>query len=554
MPHPQILIHEMSYNLPTGLTSKLFCELNLTFAKQKISLVGKNGVGKSTLIQLLVGELHPSAGAIQIEGRLAYVQQNPEFSSDLIVAKLLGFEEKLNALSRIEQGSSDPNDFSILNDDWMIKEKLQEQLTMFGLETISPYVKVKCLSGGELTRLLLTKAFSSNADFLLLDEPTNHLDIHARQQLYHAILHWQGGIIVASHDRTLLNLMDEIVEISSLGVATFGGNYDAYKVQKECLIHAKQQQLLTAQRLLQKTKRSIQSTKEKHEQRQAHGRTLRKRRDQPKVLLDAMENRSTASQNALSIRHNRMIDSAHEKIRLAKEQVEVVDRITVSLPKTHIPKGKVILEIKDLIFSYAETRKPLINHFNLTLQGPERIALCGGNGSGKTTLIKLLLASINTQHTLGSKLDDSRLQPDHGNIYLGTARINYLDQNAEQLNSEISILENFLQLNNDAKENDAYQALAQFLFKNVSALKLVKHLSGGEKLRALLACILLSSQPPQLLILDEPTNHLDINSTMSIVSALENYQGAMIVISHDMNFLDSIGIERIIYAPFTSTD
>lgn len=537
MTHPQILIHEMSFNLPTGYA--IFNNFNLALSKQKIGLVGKNGIGKSTLIKLIAGELLPSSGSILMEGKIAVVPQNPRFSSDLTVAEILGCEDKLNALYRIEQGSVEPNDFSILNDDWMIKERLEKQLTLFGLEVVSPYAKLKRLSGGELTRLLLTKAFSSNADFLLLDEPTNHLDIHARQQLYQAIQKWQGGLIVASHDRTLLNLMDEIVEISSLGVSSFGGNYDAYKEQKKCLINARQNQFLEAKNFLEKTKRSIQLTKEKHEQRQAQGRVLRKRGDQPKMLLDAMENRSTSSQNSLLIRHNRMNDSAHEKLRIAKEQLEIVDRINVSLPKTNVPNGKVILEIENLTFSYNEINEPLINSFNLAIRGPERIAVCGVNGSGKTTLIKLIL---------------NQLQPCHGKIYVGTELINYLDQNANQLNPEITILENFLQLNSDAKENDAYQALAQFLFKNVSALNLVKHLSGGEKLRALLACTLMSNHPPQLLILDEPTNHLDINSTISIESALENYQGAMIVISHDQTFLESIGIERIIYAPFKSTN
>ncbi|MBX3710137.1 MAG: ABC-F family ATP-binding cassette domain-containing protein [Gammaproteobacteria bacterium] len=201
--------------------------------------------------------------------------------------------------------------------------------------------------------------------------------------------------------------------------------------------------------------------------------------------------------------------------------------------------GKVILEIEHLIFSYPESNDLFIKNFSLTIKEPERIALCGTNGSGKTTLIKLIL---------------NELQPSYGEIFLGTERISYLDQNTMQLNPEVSILDNFLRLNSDTKENEAYQALAQFLFKNTSALKLVKHLSGGEKLRALLACTLKSSNPPQLLILDEPTNHLDLNSMKSIESALKNYQGAMIVISHDQSFLESIGIERIIYAPFKSAD
>ena len=262
-----------------------------------------------------------------------------------------------------------------------------------------------------------------------------------------------------------------------------------------------------------------------------------------------MSNRSTSSQGSLLIRSNRMLDAAHEKLRSAKEQLDIQDEIHVSLPQTYVPNGKVILEIEHLSFCYHQTTQPLISDFSLTIQGAERIALCGGNGSGKTTLINLILSMDPT-----FQRDASRLKPSHGNIYLGTEHINYLDQNASQLNPELSILANFLQLNVDATENEAYQVLAQFLFKNVSALKLVKHLSGGEKLRALLACILKSSQPPQLLILDEPTNHLDLNSIKNIQSALKNYQGAMIVISHDQTFLESIAIERIIYAPFKSSE
>jgi ATPase subunit of ABC transporter with duplicated ATPase domains len=481
MTHPQILIHEMSFNLPTGHT--IFNKLRLALAKQKIGLVGKNGIGKSTLIKLIAGELHPLSGSIHIEGTLDQVPQNPSISSELTVAGILGYEEKLNALHRIKQGSSDPNDFSILNDDWAIKDRLRKALKLFGLDMISQDMKLNMLSGGELTRLLLTKAFSSNADFLLLDEPTNHLDMYAREQLYHAIQKWEGGFIVASHDRTLLNLMDDIVEISSLGVSSFSGNYDAYKAQKECLTDTRQNQFFEAKKSLEKTKNSIQLTKEKHEQRQAQGRVLRKRGDQPKMLLDAMENRSTASQGSLLIRHNRMLDSAHEKLQIAKKQLELIDEIHVELPSTHVPNVKVILELEDLIFSYYEAREPLINNFNLMINGPERIALSGDNGSGKTTLIKLIL---------------NQLHPAHGKIYLGTERVSYLDQNANQLNPDLSILENFMKLNGDAKENDAYQVLASFLFKNVTALKLVKHLSGGEKLRALLACTLMSNHPPQL--------------------------------------------------------
>lgn len=385
MSQPQILIHEMSFNLPTG--KALFNKLNLVFSPYKTGLLGNNGIGKSTLMKLVIGELCPHSGYIQLDGTIAYLPQDPPISSKVTVAGFLGCEEKINALDRIFQGSVNECDFNILNEDWEIKDRIQKQLTEFGLNTISLNRPLTGLSGGEVTRLMLSKVFFSDADFLLLDEPTNHLDATARQQLYHAIKQWPRGILVISHDRTLLNLMEDIVEFTTLGAYRFGGNYDAYQQEKNLLTEAKQKQLLDAKKLLNKTKRSIQLTKEKHEQRQAQGRALRRSGSQAKIILDA-------------------------------------------------------------------------------------------------------------------------------------------------------------------KENDAYRSLAQFLFRNTTALKLAKDLSGGEKLRALLACVLMAKHPPQLLILDEPTNHLDIHSIQSIESALKHYQGAMIVISHDATFLKNIGIEKIIYAPF----
>jgi ATPase subunit of ABC transporter with duplicated ATPase domains len=148
-------------------------------------------------------------------------------------------------------------------------------------------------------------------------------------------------------------------------------------------MHAKQNQLCDAKSFLEKTKQSIQLTREKHEQRQAKGRDLRKRGDQPKMLLDAMENHSTASQGSLLIRSNRMLDAAHEKLRFVKEQLDIQDEIHVSLPKTYVPNGKLILEIENLSFCYPESREPLINDFSLTMQGAERIAIFGVMAAGK---------------------------------------------------------------------------------------------------------------------------------------------------------------------------
>lgn len=523
----------MRFNLPTGIA--LFNELTLTFSKRKTGLVGRNGVGKSTLIKLILGELCSNSGSIQIGAKLAYVPQSLLVSPTMSVAGLLGYEEKINALHRIAQGSIDESDFAILNEDWNVEERIRQQLIIFGLHAIPSHRQLHTLSGGEITRLLLAKAFLSDADFLLLDEPTNHLDSTARQQLYNAIQQWDGGLIVASHDRALLNLMEEIVELTTLGASCYGGNYDAYVEQKAMEKSAKEQQMQDAKKWMKKTKNTVQSSREKHEQKQSYGRELRRRGSIDKMAANSKKGRSERTLRQLLIKEERLITQAEIQLKSAKEKIEINEEIHVELPETVVPNGKVILDIEHLNFSYSNTSDLIIQNFDLKVQGPERIALVGDNGSGKTTLIKLILHA---------------LQPQDGKIYIGTSHVSYLDQNASLLNADFSILENFLLLNPDAKENDAYKCLAQFLFRNTSTHQFIKNLSGGEKLRALLACVLMSKQPPQLLILDEPTNHLDLHSVGSIESALKNYQGAMIVISHDQRFLENIDVTRYINAPF----
>lgn len=529
MTQPQILINQMSFKLPDG--TNIFKDLTMAFTRQKSGLVGRNGVGKSTLIKLILGELSPHAGSILVEGEIAYVPQDFTDSLQQSVVGLLGYEEKMHALQRIMQGSTDEQDYINLNDDWSVTDRVQQQLAAFGLEHIALDRQLNNLSGGEITRLLLVKAFLSDADFLLLDEPTNHLDLSAREQLYEAIQQWKGGLIVISHDRTLLNYMEQIVELTTLGANCYGGNYDDYEAQKNIEKSAKEKQLHDAKKSMQKTKSTIQLTREKHEKKQSYGRELRRSGSIDKMAADSKLGRSERTQSKMLIKNERMMHQAETELQTAKEQVEQVDIISVDLPATQVPNGKVILDIEALCFAYPESPTRIIEHVDLKIVGPERIALAGDNGSGKTTLIKLILRE---------------LTPASGGIYLGTEHVSYLDQNASLLKPELSVLENFLRLNPDANENDAYRSLAQFLFKNVSARKLVKKLSGGEKLRALLACVLMSTTPPQLLILDEPTNHLDLHSIASIESALKQYQGAMIVISHDQRFLEKIGVCRII--------
>ncbi len=529
MTQSQILIHQMSFQLNNG--TALFNQLSIAFTGHKIGLVGRNGVGKSTLIKLIVGELKPHAGSIQVDGTIAYVPQNDSDPQHQSVAGLLGYEDKIRALHNIIEGSTEERDYALLNDDWAIEDRMQQMLSAFGLDYLPLQQSVNNLSGGEKTRLLLAKAFLSDADFLLLDEPTNHLDLSARAQLTQAIQQWKRGLIVISHDRALLNAMEEMVELSSLGAASYGGNYDDYAKQKAIEKSAREQQLIAAKKQSQKTQAAIQQTREKHERKQSYGRELKRSGSIDKLSANSKKGRSERTQSKMLIKEERLLSQAEMQLQTARERIENEELISVELPATRVPNGKVIMEIDNLHFAYPSTGSKIIDNFHLKVVGPERVALTGNNGSGKTTLVKLILKA---------------LMPCSGVINLGTTQVSYLDQHASLLKPNLSILENFLQLNPNANENDAYRSLAEFLFRNEAARKLVSELSGGEKLRALLACVLMSIVPPQLLILDEPTNHLDIHGLKSIESALKQYQGAMLVISHDQRFLENIGANRVI--------
>jgi ATPase subunit of ABC transporter with duplicated ATPase domains len=535
MSNAQIIINNLNYSLPNS--KNLFKDLSLTFSAQKIGLIGKNGIGKSTLLKLIANELSPDSGNINIIGKIAYCPQNYASYTEQTIAEILAIKAKLEALNRIAQGSTDIFDFETLNDDWNVKEHTNEQLLKFGLN-LELARKVNSLSGGEITRLMLAKQFILKPDFIILDEPTNNLDSKSKNLLYQVVKDWTSGLLIVSHDRQLLNLMNKIVELSSLGIKVYGGNYIDYLEQKNLEQQASLRQLEDAKKQIKQVAERIQKDHELHEQRQAAGHRLRKKGDQPKILLNVMRDRSTKNQNKMLIKEERLIADAQKKLIAAKEKIELNNEIKINLPRTYVPNGKIVLQIADLTFYY-DKQKPLINNFSLTIQGAEKLAIVGENGSGKTTLIKLIMG---------------KLKPKNGTIFLGINKVSYLDQQATLLNQNISILDNFKNFNPDTSDTDAHLYLAQFLFRNIAALSIVKDLSGGEKLRALLACVLMAKNPPQLLILDEPTNHLDLESIVSIESALKHYQGAIIIISHDEKFIENISITKTVTAPFTKSN
>tara|TARA_R110002072_G_scaffold262601_1_gene421393 strand:+ start:2667 stop:4286 length:1620 start_codon:yes stop_codon:yes gene_type:complete len=519
-----ISLHNISFYLPT-LDKYIFKNLNLNFNAKKIGIVGENGLGKSTLLKIILKDLDVESGSVNIDGSISYCFQNYNLLTNKEISEVLGVKDKLDALDRINQGSTEPKDFDILNDDWLIKNKVTDILKDLNLSDIDISRKFDSLSGGECTILMLAKAFLSDSDFIIFDEPTNNLDLNSRKNLYKKVKDYKKGLIIVSHDRELLNLMDEIIEINPLGISIFGGNYSFYLQEKAIIENSNLKNLDIAKKDLKKIKKEAQVTKEKQEKKSSQGKNLRKNGGQSKLILNAMQEKSEQTLNTLSLKEKRILTDAQNKLQKAQENIFSGKNFNFDMSCTKIPENKKVLEIQDLSFSYKD--KNILNKFNYLITGPQRIAIYGNNGSGKTTFLKLLV---------------KELRPDSGTIMFGTEKINYFDQNINILNDNLSILDNYLNINQDIKEEDARTNLARFLFRNKLSLKLVKNLSGGEKLRAALALVLTSNKVPELLILDEPTNHLDINSVSFLEKVLNDYKGALLVVSHDESFLKNIGV------------
>jgi ATPase subunit of ABC transporter with duplicated ATPase domains len=518
-----VTLDRLSAATPDG--KPLFENLTLAFGAERTGLVGRNGVGKSTLVRLILGELQPSGGAVTVRGRLGVLRQALVPPTGASVADLMGVAGPLARLRRIEAGQGREDDLA--EADWTLEARLSAALADVGLAGLELARPAASLSGGEVTRASLAGLLAADPDLMILDEPTNNLDADARELVAEVLGRWAGGAIAVSHDRTLLRRMDRIVELSSLGAEVYGGAYDLYAARKAEAEAAAARGLADAQKAAVRVAREVQVAAERKARRDAAGKRARARGDAPKILLDARAERAEASGGRGQRLAERLKTDAAEAVAAADARVERVRRLAFELPPSGLAAGKTALALEDVGFGWPGGR-PLLRGLSLRVTGPERVAVSGPNGAGKTTLIRLAAGE---------------LRPTAGNIVRGVAAA-FLDQQTALLGDDASLVAAFRRLNPAASENAARAALARFLFRNAAADKPVAALSGGERLRAALACVLMGERPPQLLILDEPSNHLDLESIEAVEAALRGYDGALLVVSHDRAFLEAIGIER----------
>src|SRR5260370_18428631 len=501
----------------------LFDGLPLALGRERTGVVGRNGCGKSTLLRAIAGEVEPASGSVRRAGSIGVLAQLADDS--LTVAQALGVANELARRRRLESGEGSPDDAA--EADWTLQARLDAALVETGLPDLARDRAIASLSGGERTRVALARLLIEAPDVLLLDEPTNNLDADGREAVAQLLERWQGGVIVASHDRALLERVDSIVELTSLGVTICGGAWSAFAEQRDAIRAHAEADLGRASDALRQTERAVQKAKEKKARRDKAGRAWRATGSQDKMLMDAEKQRaetSAARENRLA---DRLIGDRAQAIEEARARVEILTPLAIDLPNTALPGGRELVTFRDVAMAFAG--RALFGPLSFEVRGPERIAIRGANGTGKSTLLRPIAGE---------------LKPSAGTIHRPTDRVAVLDQHVGLLDPPSSILDNLRRLNPDLSGNDAHAALARFAFRNKAALQISGTLSGGERLRAGLACVFARPQPPFLLLLDEPTNHLDLASIEELENALREFDGALIAVSHDQTFLQSIGIQR----------
>ncbi|WP_372343911.1 ABC-F family ATP-binding cassette domain-containing protein [Streptomyces sp. KL116D] len=516
-----IAVTALDFTWPDG--TAVFEGLQVAFGPGRTGLIGLNGSGKSTLLKLIAGELRPADGTVRVSGEIGCLPQNVTLDTALRVDEVLGIAATRTALHAIEAGDVGEENFAAVGDDWDVEERAIATLGELGLAHVDLDRTIGEVSGGESVLLRLAALLLRRPDVLLLDEPTNNLDLHARQRLYAAVEGWSGVMVVVSHDRELLERVDQIADLRGGEVTWYGGTYSAYEKALAAEQEAAERMVRVAESDVKKQKRELTEAQVTLARRRRYGQKMWDSKREPKIVMGARKRAAQVSAGKHRILHEEKLAEAKERLDVAVEAVRDDDEIRVDLPYTAVPPGRSVLSLHDVTTAYGAR---VAGEFEL--RGPERIALLGRNGSGKTTLLRTIAGEL---APAGGELETH-------------VPLRFLPQRLDVLDDGLSVAENVARFAPQATNNRVRARLARFLFKGARADQPAGTLSGGERFRATLAALMLAEPAPQLLMLDEPTNNLDMASVAQLTSALEAYEGALVVASHDLPFLESIGITR----------
>lgn len=485
------------------LFDNLSLEINPT---DKVALIGRNGVGKTTLIKMILNEIAPDSGEIFIFGqaKIGYLSQDILTSMDHtmyeecleVFREVIAIEKQLQAIT--EQLKTDHSEamlkrYTNVENEYQIKGGYEYHttvdmlLTRFGFTREDYDREIRTFSGGEKTRIAFAKLLMTKPDLLLLDEPTNHMDIDIIEWLEGYLKQYAGAVLVVTHDKYFISkVTNKIYEIDQQKMEVYYGTYDEYEEEKV----RRYEQLM---RLYERQKKEI-----------AH--------------LQSFVDRFRYNAKRASIAQDRV-----KKINRIKK----IDKPT--LTKSHVkigfktkrPTEVHILEVEDLSIGYDF---PLLEHITFKMRGYEKVGIIGGNGTGKTTLIRTLMGQIKA------------LKGQYH--FYRDMKIGYFDQNQNVLDDRLTVMETIHNRYPNKTLYDVRSDIAKVLFTGEDAYKQVAILSGGEKVR--LSILLLMLEEPELLILDEPTNHLDLDTKSIVEDVFEAYEGPIIFISHDRYFINKV--------------
>jgi ATPase subunit of ABC transporter with duplicated ATPase domains len=517
-------LNQLSLVLPAG--RRLFSNLNYSFSAQRTGLVGNNGVGKSLLGAMMAGEVLPTSGAILHTTSIHYMRQVVDPVQQTTVAALAGVEPILRSLKRISNGSIDELDYQIVGHHWDCEQELAFQLEQIGLGHLNSSTPTAQLSGGERQRVMLLGAFNSNHDYLILDEPSNHLDRRQKQELAYRIKASKKGLLLISHDRELLELVDEIIELRADGITSYGGGYSDFAQIKLTQQQALQADLHTERTQAKREHKAMIVQLERQQRRSTQGGRKARECNQAKIVLGAQQERSQhTTGKMLEQQQERRADSL-ERIASVQSRCAPVIQHLLLPPESTVATGTQVLQLVDLVLPFGSCA-PL----NAIFSGPCRIAVHGDNGSGKSTLLKVIAGEIKSKSGQA----------------LSQLNIAWLDQHAGAEYPDQTPVQCLQSSNPNMSETEARTRLAQIGIDAQRVQIITGHLSGGEKLKIALLATLCSDPAPQLLLLDEPSNHLDLASITALETMLNQFQGALLVISHDQQFIDALNLTQEIH-------
>ncbi|HWJ26011.1 MAG TPA: ATP-binding cassette domain-containing protein, partial [Flavisolibacter sp.] len=443
-----LILQNLIYQHPNK--DVLFDNLHLNISRHdKIALIGNNGAGKSTLLKIIAGELQPASGLIKLDAKPYYIPQIFGQFNDLTIAQALHIENKLKALRDILDGQVTEENLSVLDDDWTIEERCQEALKYWQLQDLDLSQKMSDLSGGQKTKVFLAGIMIHQPEFVLLDEPSNHLDTSGRQLLYDFIQSSSCTLMVVSHDRQLLNLLDAVYELSKRGITVYGGNYDFYLEQKRIEGNALSEDVRNKEKALRKAKEVEREAAERQQKLNARGRKKQEKAGIPTIMMNTLRNNAERSTSRLKEIHAEKIGAISQELNDLRKELPEVDKMKFGFDHSTLHKGKILVTAKEINHSYSDQllwKQPL----SFQINSGERIALKGLNGSGKTTLIKILLGEI---------------EPKIGAVTRAENQSVYIDQDYSLIDNSLKVYEQAQRFNTSAlQEHEIKIRLARFLF------------------------------------------------------------------------------------------